>query len=187
MSTELQLTYDKVPYQSLPFAQSHPDRLATIGRLFGMSPAPLQQCRVLEIGCSSGGNLIPVAAALPTAEFVGIDLSPVQVQQGLADIEELGLANIRLFAMDLLDFPEHFGQFDYVIAHGVYSWVPTMVQERLFEVCGRHLAPTGIAYVSYNALPGWRMRSVVRDAMLFHTQSTTDAPTRVVQARAILD
>jgi SAM-dependent methyltransferase len=187
MSDELRRSYDEVPYQSYPFPQSHPDRLATIGRLFGMEPAPVDRCRVLEVGCASGGNIIPLAASLPDSEFVGIDFSPVQIGQGIADVEALGLSNIRLLPMDILDFSEEYGKFDYVVAHGVYSWVPAAVRERLFEICARQLAPAGIAYVSYNALPGWRMRSVVRDAMTYHTREIADPAARVAQARAVLD
>jgi len=187
MSAELQKSYDEFPYRSFPFPQSHPDRLATIGWLFGMNPAPVERCRVLEVGCASGGNLIPMAASLPHSEFVGIDFSPVQIEQGRADGATLGLANIRLLALDMMDFSEAFGAFDYIIAHGVYSWVPDAVQEQLFAICARHLAPAGIAYVSFNTLPGWHMRSVVRDAMVYHTRGIADPAQRVAQARAVLE
>lgn len=187
MSAELQRTYDATPYQSFPFPQSQPDRLATLGRLFGAEPAPADRCRVLEVGCASGGNVVPLAVAMPNCEFVGIDFSPVQITQGAADVAALGLPNIRLLRMDILDFPEDLGMFDYIIAHGVYSWVPTPVQEKLFAICARQLAPSGIAYISYNTLPGWRMRSVVRDAMSYHTRGITDTAKRVAQARAMLD
>ena len=187
MSADLQLSYDEFPYQSFPFPQSHPDRLATIGWLLGMNPAPVDRCRVLEVGCASGGNLIPMAASLPHCEFVGVDFSPVQINRGIADIEALGLPNIRLLPMDIMNFSEEFGVFDYIIAHGVLSWVPTAVQERLFAICARQLSPAGIAYISYNTLPGWRMRSVVRDAMTYHTRGIADAAMRVAQARAVLN
>ena len=187
MTTALQQTYEEFPYQSNPIPQSHPDRLATIGCLFGMNPAPLESCRVLELGCASGGNLLPMAMSLPNAEFVGIDFSPVQIRQGIADVDALGLANVRLIAMDLMDFSEEFGKFDYIIAHGVYSWVPSAVREKLLAICGTQLAPAGIAYVSYNTLPGWRMRSMVRDAMIYHTRGIADPAARVAQARAVLE
>jgi SAM-dependent methyltransferase len=187
MSNELLVSYDTFPYQSHPFRQSHPDRLATIGQLFGMTPPPVENSRVLEIGCASGGNLLPMAESLPNAEFVGVDLSPRQVEQGRDDVRRLGLANVRLVAMDISDFPAELGAFDYIIAHGVFSWVPMPVQERLLGLCRSHLAPSGIAYISYNALPGWRMRSVVRDAMIYHTRDATDPGIRVTQARAMLD
>ena len=187
MSTDLQQSYDTFPYRSLPFPQSHPDRLATIGALFGMTPVPIARSRVLEIGCASGGNLIPIAASLPDAEFVGIDLSPVQVRQGVADINALGLSNIRILATDIMDFSEEFGVFDYIIAHGVYSWIPNDAQDRMLAICARQLSPSGIAYVSYNTLPGWRMRVVVRDAMTYHTTRLVDPAQRVAQSRAMLE
>ena len=187
MSAELQHSYDTFPYQSFPYPQSHPDRLATIGALFGMTPVPVAQSRVLEIGCASGGNLIPIAASLPDAQFVGIDLSPVQIRQGVADIDALGFSNIRMLATDIMDFGESFGHFDYIIAHGVYSWIPNDAQERMLAICARQLSPSGIAYVSYNTLPGWRMRAVVRDAMTFHTRRIADPAQRVAQSRAMLE
>jgi SAM-dependent methyltransferase len=187
MNAALQTSYDEFPYRSFAFPQSHPDRLAMIGRLLGLSPAPVGECRVLEIGCASGGNLIPMAAALPRSRFVGIDFSAVQVRQGAADIAALGLSNIELSQLDLRNFGEESGVFDYIIAHGVYSWVPPDVQEKLLEVCARQLAPAGIAYVSYNTLPGWTMRGIVRDAMRYHTRQFPDARDRVQQARATLD
>jgi cyclopropane fatty-acyl-phospholipid synthase-like methyltransferase len=144
--------------------------LATLARLFGLSPKRVDESRVLEIGCASGGNLIPMAASLRRSAFIGIDFSATQVRQGVANIEALGLTNVRLLNMNLLDFGDEFGEFDYIIAHGVYSWVPPDVQAKLLAVGARQLAPDGIAYVSYNTLLGWNMRGVIRDAMLFHTR-----------------
>ena len=187
MNAELQTSYDEFPYLSLAIPQSHPDRLATIARLHRLVPAPVGDCRVLEIGCAAGGNLIPMAAALPRSRFLGIDFSAVQVSEGIADVAALGLANIELKQVDLRDFGEESGVFDYIIAHGVYSWVPADAQEKMLDVCSRQLAPGGIAYISYNTLPGWNMRGIVRDAMRYHTRQFPDARTRVQQARATLD
>jgi methyltransferase-like protein/SAM-dependent methyltransferase len=187
MSDALQASYDELAYQSFPFAQTHPDRLATLGWLFGLTPAPIERCRVLEIGCSSGGNLIPVAATLPQSEFVGIDFSAGEIDDGKADVAALSLGNVRLMQMDIKDFGDEFGTFDYVVAHGVYSWVSNDVQDKLLAICARQLSPVGIAYVSYNTLPGWRMRGAVREAMRYHTRQFSDAKTRVAQARAMLD
>jgi cyclopropane fatty-acyl-phospholipid synthase-like methyltransferase len=187
MSAELRQSYDAFPYLSFPFPQSHPDRLATIGWLLGMEPVRVEACRVLEVGCASGGNLLPMAVSLPGSEFVGVDFSPVQIERGIADVKALGLTNIQLLPMDIMDFSEAHGEFDYIIAHGVYSWVPNAVQERLLAICARQLRPAGVAYVSYNTLPGWRMRSVVRDAMTYHTRGIAEPAKRVAQARAMLE
>src|SRR6266478_9537585 len=187
MTDALQASYDELAYQTFPFAQTHPDRLATLGWLFGLTPAPIERCRVLEIGCSSGGNLIPVAATLPQSEFVGVDFSAGEIDDGKADVAALHLGNVRLLQMDINDFGETFGTFDYIVAHGVYSWVSNDVQDKLLAICARQLSPGGIAYVSYNTLPGWRMRGAVREAMRYHTRQFSDAKTRVAQARAMLD
>ncbi|QDU41259.1 tRNA (guanine-N(7)-)-methyltransferase [Maioricimonas rarisocia] len=180
-------SYDELPYPGSPFPQTHPDRLATIGRLFGMQPPAVDACRVLELGCTDGGNLIPMAIELPGSEFVGIDLSQRQIDKGLGLLSELQLSNITLLQQDIMDLGDEHGQFDYVIAHGVFSWVPREVQDRIFEIIRRWLTPQGIAYVSYNTYPGWHMRGMLRDMMLFHTRQFSDATTRIEQARALIN
>lgn len=116
--TEITSSYDEVPYESHPFPQSHPDRLATLGRLFGLSPAPVENCRVLELGCASGGNLIPLAFHLPASEFVGVDFSAKQVEVGHKIIGDLDLENIRIDHASILDVDQSWGLFDYIICHG---------------------------------------------------------------------
>src|SRR6185503_4920215 len=104
--------------------------------------------RVIEIGCAAGGNLIPYAAAHPQARVVGIDLSQVQIDQGRARTRALGLDNVDLIAGDIARMDlAGLGQFDFVIAHGVYSWVPAEVQKALLSAFRRLLAPEGVAYM----------------------------------------
>ena len=160
-------SYEQLPYESNPFFESHPGRLATIAYLSGLDPVPIDNCRVLELGCAAGGNLIPVAEALPGSVFVGVDLAPNQIAEGRAIIDTLGLKNIRLQAMSLTDITADFGSFDYIIAHGLYSWVPPDVQRRILEICKAHLSPNGVAYISYNTNPGWRLRGVMRDLLQY--------------------
>lgn len=186
MTADLRSSYDEVPYRSLPLRQTHLDHLATVASLFGFAATSIERCRVLEIGCAAGGNLIPMAASYPGSEFVGIDFSPVQIGQGAADVEALGLRNIRLLAMDVMDFDASFGAFDYIIAHGIYSWVPQNVQNRILALCASQLTASGIAIISYNTLPGWRMLAIVRDAMRYQTRGIGDPKARVAQARATL-
>ena len=116
-------SYDAIPYPSLAFLQTHPDRLAVLATLFGMSPAPVENCRVLELACGNGANLIPMAYGLPRSEFLGVDLAALPVASAQQRIKQLGLKNIRIDATDLLEIGPASGKFDYLIAHGVYAWV----------------------------------------------------------------
>lgn len=180
-------SYDEVPYDSVAFVETHPNRLSVIARLFGLKPAPVDKCRVLELGCAAGGNIAPMAAYLPSSEFVGIDLSPVQVASGQKAIESAGLKNIRLEARSILDIDDSYGQFDYIICHGVYSWVPEEVREKILSICSKNLTTNGVAYISYNTYPGWRMRGMIRDMMRYHANRFPTPEQRVAQARGLLD
>lgn len=179
--------YDQVPYTSRPFPQSHPQRLAALATLFGLTPPGVATARVLELGCAAGGNLIPTAAAFPQADFIGLDLSPVQIADGQARIARMGLKNIRLINMSIADVTRGFGTFDYIICHGVYSWVPAAVRDAILRVSHDNLSEHGVAYVSYNVFPGWRLRAVLRDAMMFHSEAAKDATEKVARGRDFLD
>jgi len=178
--------YDEVLYPNSPFAQTHPDRLATLAILFGMDPAPLPRCRVLEVGCGNGENLIPMACEYPAGEFLGIDAAETAVRAGNQEIATLGLTNIRLLHRDIMDTGPGLGTFDYVIAHGFYSWVPEPVRDKLFAIVQASLAPQGVAFVSYNALPGGRLRQMFREMMLFHLGGTRELAPRIQGAREIV-
>lgn len=181
-----QESYNTVPYPSLCYTQTHPDRLATIATLLGMQPAPVEYCRVLELGAAGGGNLIPMAYALPHSTFLGIDYAEAQVAQGQAMIAGLGLRNVRLEAADINELDETLGEFDYIIAHGVYSWTPPPVREKVLSICQHHLAPNGVAYISYNALPGWNMLLSMREMMLFHTRNSDNPIEQAQSAHAFI-
>ena len=171
--------YDVVPYPSFPHPYTHPDRLAAMAILHGLSPAPVEQCRVLEIGCNDGANLIPMAYAIPKSDFIGFDLARLSVARGQERIRELGLRNIRIFQSNLLDVGAELGQFDYIVAHGFYSWVPEPAREGLLALCGKLLTPDGVAFVSYNALPGAHLRKMIREMMLFQVGDIEDPERRV--------
>lgn len=180
------ISYDDVPYLSISQPATHPARLAALAMLFGMRPPPVQRCRVLELGCATGGNLIPLACALPDSAFVGIDAAASQIRTGQAVVDALGITNIALRHMDILDFGADAGQFDYIIVYGIYSWVPPAVREKILSICKTHLAPDGVALVSYNTYPGWHMRDAARQMMLYHSRHFTAPETRAAQARALL-
>jgi methyltransferase-like protein/cyclopropane fatty-acyl-phospholipid synthase-like methyltransferase len=178
--------YDAVLYRGFPYPQTHPDRLATLAFLFGMNSAPIDACRMLELGCGDGANLIPMAADLSGSQFVGIDLAAQSIGLGSAKIRELGLRNISLQQRDILDLSDDWGQFDYIIAHGVYSWVPHAVRDKLLAICRQNLAPHGVAFVSYNTYPGGHLRQMVRQMMLHHVRQIELPQERIDQARALL-
>ncbi len=179
-------SYEEIPYESKPHYPMHPDCLGTLGLLFGMNPAPASRCRVLELGCATGMNVICLAEALPESEFVGIDLSPTQIAVGQELASRAGLKNVKLHAASILDLDESWGQFDFIMSHGVFSWVPTIVQERIFELSRKLLKPNGIAYISYNTYPGWHLRATIRDLMRYHSSSFTDPVQQIEQSRALL-
>lgn len=180
-------SYDDVPYESLPFAQTHPARLATVATLFGLVPPRVERCRILELGCAAGGNLVPMAEALPNSAFVGVDLSAKQIEDGQRVVRETGLTNLDLRHASITDIDASYGEFDYILCHGVFSWVPRPVQDAILDVCTSRLAPNGVAYVSYNTYPGWHMRGMIRDMMRYHALRFDPPLQRVGQARALLD
>ncbi|MBA4180793.1 MAG: hypothetical protein C0506_09415 [Anaerolinea sp.] len=181
-----QVSYDDVPYPGAALPDTHPSSTAVIAKLFGLDPAPPSSCRVLELGCGTGANLLPMAEMYPGSQFTGIDLSGVQIGMARSRARQLGLTNIRFEEMNILDFPASFGQFDYIICYGVYSWVPKPVRDKILEICGAQLAPMGIASVSYNTYPGWHMRGMVRDMFIYHSRRLGSTDERVDSSVALL-
>ena len=180
-------SYDAIPYPSNPFPETHPERLCAVAKLFGLaSPAPAT-ARVLELGCSMGGNLIAIAQINPESQCVGIDASSHQVAEGWKTINALGSKNVQLRHLDILDIDDSIGEFDYIISHGVYSWVPPRVQEKMLEICHRYLAHDGVAYISYNTYPGWHIRGIVRDMMFYRGMQFSDTQARLAQAKSLVE
>lgn len=179
-------SYDEVEYYSYPIARTDPDHLHCIGRLFGLNPPPVERARVLELGAGDGGNIIPLAARYPAGEYFGVDLSQTAVERGNRRIAAARLSNIELAVRDLLSFDPQPERFDYVIVHGVYSWVPDKIKESILRCIRTALSPNGIAFVSYNTLPGWHQRLVSREFMSFHTAAISDPKLKLTQARAAI-
>lgn len=179
-------SYDRVPYPRHSYVFTHPDRLATLATLHGMSPPAVDRCRVLELGCASGANLIPMAYTLPESEFVGIDSSSRQIAEGREFIDALGLRNIRLVEDDLCALDDRAGEFDFIVAHGVHSWVPAPVQEAVVRLCGKLLSANGVALVSYNAFPGCHLRQMIRGMGQFHVRDIEDPAEQVAQLHALV-
>ena len=187
MAADSSKNYDDVPYTSLPFAQTQPDRLATIAWLFGMTPAMPSRCRVLELGGASGGNMAPLAERYPNSEFVCVDYSARQVADGQKVVQGAGLRNIRLMHGNILELGPQLGMFDYIVCHGVYSWVPRGVQDKIMQLCRSLLNEQGVGLISYNTSPGWRLRGTVRDLMMYRAQFFESPADKLAQGKALLD
>lgn len=148
------------PYASAPFLESY-------ARLLGLSPAPASNARILEIGSSYGGNLISQALFYPQATFTGIEIAPTQVSVGKTYIDQLGITNLDLLEGDVNESHDHLGTYDYIIAHGFYSWVDEETKDNFLCLCKEHLAENGILYMSYNTYPGWHKMDSVRALLEF--------------------
>ena len=178
--------YDTVAYPGFPYPDTHPGHLAAMAILHGLSPAPVERCRVLEIACGDGSNLIPMAYAIPGSEFTGFDLAHLPIERGQQRIRELALTNIRLFQADILNAGSELGCFDYIVAHGLYSWVPEAVSDRLLSLCRELLAPQGVAFVSYAARPGGYLRNLIREMMLYRAHAIEDPEEKTAAAVAFV-
>ena len=178
--------YDQVRYPSLPIAHTHPAALGAFLPLFGRAFVPMDGARVLEIGCGSGSNLLSMALGAPNTEFVGVDLARSPIEAGREVVRATGLTNVSLHVGDIARMDASWGSFDYIIAHGVYSWVPLDVRAALMTLIGKLLSPNGLAFVSYNALPGSRIRQALRDMLLYVAGDVDDAAEKLARARAFM-
>ncbi len=172
--------YDEVRYPTFSHAQLHPDRLAIPALLFGLDPAPADSCRYLELGCGDGGTLCALAVALPGSELVGVDLATTALQRGRGVCEQVGIGNLNLVEADVADLPD-LGQFDYVVCHGVLSWVPEAARQGILRACRQQLRPQGVAYVSYNANPSGLLREMTRQMLRFHLRRGVRTPEEKLQ------
>lgn len=180
--------YDALAYPTAIFTQTHPDRLAVIARAAGLEPPDVASARVLEIGGGDGMNLIALAAAYPQMRCVNFDLAASAIARGIAWRDAAGIGNVEMLVLDILDAADAIeGPFDYIIAHGVYAWVPPEVRQATMALIGRLLAPRGVAFVSYNAQPGGHLRQALRDSLLHALDGIPDGEERVAAARAHLE
>jgi SAM-dependent methyltransferase len=182
--------YDELPYPNLVHGRSHPRTTGAIAALFSLDPPPVETARVLDLGCAAGMNILAMAADLPQATFVGVDISKNQVDLAREMASDLGLTNITFHCdtfqgESLARLPDK--SFDYIICHGVYSWVAPPLRSAILEVYSRLLADDGIGYISYNTYPGWHFGNVVRELMLRDMDPGSPALARVLAARKALD
>ncbi|REK11201.1 MAG: methyltransferase domain-containing protein [Planctomycetota bacterium] len=186
-TTNLAEYYDAVAFPGQPIARAQPDFLETSARLRGLHAMPAAEARVLELGCATGRNLLPLAERYPQASFVGIDNSGKQIAAAHAAAVEVGLSNVEFLKADILDLDQRQGTFDYIIAHGVYSWVDEPVRDKLLAACREHLAPEGIAYVSYKTYPGWHVHNMLRHMMLYDSRNAETPADRIARSRRLIE
>ncbi len=185
VNLEIAQRYDTIAYAAQSNAHTHPRHLATVATLFGLEPPPVPTCRVLEVGCSDGGNLLPMAATLPDAHFIGCDLSGAAIALAERARAELGLSNVTFVQQDFAAFHDAPATFDYIIAHGLYSWVPAPVRDALLALAAARLSPGGVLFVSYNTYPGCHVRQAAREILRHHVDSIAEPKARVAAARAL--
>ena len=178
--------YDQLPYPGLFHALTHPASICTVATLLGLATPDPRAARILVIGCGDGTNVVQMAETLPGASLYGFDYTTNHVAHANRVIAELGIRNLRVEQRDIMEFGPSDGQFDYIIAHGIYSWVPEAVRQRALAICRENLSPNGIAYMSYNAYPGWHLVDGMRRMMFLYTVGVTDARERVAKARELL-
>jgi len=185
--------YDEVPYDTEANPGAHPRAMATLATLFGLAPAAPSTARVLEIGCGDGEHLVAAASYLPRATFVGFDLAEAAIARGRGSARRSGIANVELLHRDVVAVGEQRATlgssgadapFDFVIAHGLYSWVPAVVRPHVLGVMRRALAPNGVGFLSVNARPGWELRRVLRTIMREAARDASEPAARVTAALA---
>jgi SAM-dependent methyltransferase len=177
--------YADVPYASPPHPSTDPNQLAVVARMHGLDAPDPTTARVLDLGCGDGANLMAIAAAWPATRCVGVDLSAAAITRGRELARRAGLTNVELHVGNLLE-AQPLGEFDYVLLHGMLSWVPAPVRAAALRLAAGSLAPGGLVMCDYNALPGWHRWSASRDLLLLGA-SRTDVPAeRAAHARAAL-
>ncbi|MGA8262550.1 MAG: class I SAM-dependent methyltransferase [Arenicellales bacterium] len=184
---ELRSSYDEIPYYLHAHASSHPDRLYALARLRGIPAARPNRCRVLELACGRGGGLVALAQDSPDSQFLGIDLSPRHIEEARKLAEQTGTDNVEFRQGDLLELPDRLGEFDYILAQGVFTWVPVPVREKILAICTASLSPHGLACIAYASRPGYYVDLAVRDMVLFHVAHIEDRDERLEQAKQFIE
>lgn len=186
-SAPAETPYDRIQYLAASFPRMAPSRMAAIGSLFGLRPPSPARCRVLELGCGQGFTLLSLAQLYPESHFHGIDLSARHIENAQRVAAKAGLTNVKFEHRNIADIsPERDGEYDYITSHGVYSWVSAEIQKKILTICGEQLTPHGMAYVSYNTLPGWAHLRVIREMLLYHTQRYEDPLEKFNQAKILV-
>jgi SAM-dependent methyltransferase len=144
-------------YADTFFRELSPVWLNYVAALHGVAPRPIDGAfNYLELGCGFGTSSVINAGAFPRGSFHACDLNEAHIESGRAYARRLGIENIQLQARAFGDvLKDDLPQFDFIVLHGVYSWVDAPARDEIRQLIARQLLPGGLVYVSYNALPGW--------------------------------
>ena len=186
-----------VHYDATSSLYTHPRNLAALALMSGHQPPPVEEARILELGCATGGNLTPIALSLPRSECVGIDPFESQIDKARQRAEDSQAHNVTYLPIGVSDVDQLSGTFDYIIAHGLFSWISDEHREDTLKLCRKLLSTQGIAYISYNTYPHWHMEQSTRSLLRWQHQhltqksSTADGKTRsdhelIQEARSLL-
>lgn len=187
MSTTIHTADETREPAGLPIAEAQPEVLELAARARGVWPASAADARVLEIHCGDGANLLPWAERYPRATFVGVDGSPGAIARARDAAGACHLPNVDVRAQDLRSLEAAGESFDYIVAHAVYSWVDAESRDKLLELCGRLLAPRGVAYVSFRTYPGSHVHDMLRAMMRFDARGAQSAGEQCAAGRRFLD
>lgn len=181
--------YDRVAYPTTVFPQTHPDRLFMLAQLAGLDPVPPHEARILEIGGGNCVNLMAMAAMWPGCDAHGFDLSANAIARGQEIAVASGLTNVTLAVEDICEAHHRYpaGSFDYVIAHGVYAWVPDHVRSATMALTAHALSDRGVGFISYNAMPGGHVRQIMREMLLDAIGHVDDPDARIAAVRDFLE
>jgi SAM-dependent methyltransferase len=178
--------YDELPYASRPIEWSAPERLALASLLHGGPRPHTGHYRVLELGVGDGSNLLPLAYYRRDAHFVGVDSCASAIEVARRRGAELRLTNVHFIHNDFAGAARELeGEFAFILAHGVFSWIRDQERDALLALCRRLLAPSGLLYLNYNSKPGWNVRGMVRDFLRVHTEGRGSLAEQAEAARAI--
>ncbi len=184
---QARVDYNEVVYPGGSHGNTHPDNLYLIGRMFGLNPTAMDKMRVLEIGCAIGNNLFPMAVKFPNAQFVGIDLSDRQITEARRVATDGGFDNVQFVCGSIVDYATMLGKFDYIICHGLFSWVPDNVQKAILLCIQTSLTPHGLAVVSYNTRPGWNFLQTIRDVMMYSIKGKAKTKESLGEAKKLFE
>jgi methyltransferase-like protein/trans-aconitate methyltransferase len=180
-------TDNQISYLSYSNYYSNPFYLRSLSKLCGIEAAPLESAKILELGCASGGNILPYAMKFPQAQIIGVDFSAVHIRSANDFKEQAGLSNIEFVHGDIVDVDFSFGQFDYIIVHDVYSWVSEITRTKILNICKENLSSNGLVYINYNTLPGWNSLATIREMALYHANNFESTSEKIAQIRLLLD